>query len=61
MNILTDMMLIDLNKETMQNEIKEDLAVTKELIEAWRNEFSNKLEQVLEQNKEKVTKIKDIW
>jgi exonuclease VII large subunit len=52
--------VIELNKETLQSELNEDLAETKTQIEEVRLKIEERLQQTLEDSNKKVSKIKDI-
>lgn len=52
--------LIDINKETLQCEIRDDLVEAKEQVDAVKAKFDEKMKEILEINHTKITKIKDI-
>lgn len=52
--------LIDLNRDTLQNEIRDDLKSSKEQVDLVCDKFEQKMNETLEVVHTKITKVKDI-
>jgi hypothetical protein len=53
--------IIEMNKETLQGEVKDSLETSKVLVEGFRQELEGRLAEALEVTHQKVSKVKDIW
>ena len=53
--------LIDMNRDTLQSEIRDDLKESKEQVEAVKAKFDEKMSETLDTVHLKITKVKDIW
>lgn len=54
------MIFLELNKETLDSEIKEEMQKTELVIYDFKTDLKNKMDDIINQNKQKISKIKDI-
>lgn len=52
--------LIDMNRDTLQSEIRDDLKNSKEEVDSVKDKFDQKMNETLETVHTKITKVKDI-